>query len=110
MALTAKVTCQGLCKTPPKPPWCRRRFRCGHLCCAPQVFSAGKAAQAAVESVQHWPGGRHANDHASFRDIQVLPIFAELEMSCKAPFLPVADGADEFLTDQVRQASLLSRL
>lgn len=71
-----------------------------HTVCAAVHSVAGAALCAEV--VQHWPGGRHGNDHAEFRDISIEPVAAEVVPGAPDPFLPMADGSDQFLAGQVR--------
>jgi hypothetical protein len=52
-------------------------------------------------AVDSWPGGRHSNDATDFRAINAVPVAAEVQIAAK-PFLPKADGSDQFLQAQVR--------
>ena len=74
-----------------------------------QVFAATQETHRELfgKTVQRWPGGRHRNDHPDFRMIQVLPTSDEITHRAPDPYLPTADGADEFLTDQVRGVTKL---
>lgn len=49
-----------------------------------------------------WPGGRHSNDSEDFRAVQVVPTADEVAPGVRPPFLPQADGSDQFLGWQVR--------
>ena len=57
------------------------------------------AGTLSAAAVRHWPGGRHDNDHTDFRAINIEPSAAEI--LDEAPFLPMADGSDQFLAGQV---------
>lgn len=54
-----------------------------------------------AEVVRTWPGGRHGNDCEDFRAIEVVPTADEIAPGVRAPFLPQADGSDQFLGWQV---------
>ena len=62
----------------------------------------GAAAGLTPELIQHWPGGRHGNDFGDFRQIGIEPAVAEVLQGPHKAYLPMADGSDQFLTDQVR--------
>eukprot|EP00892_Ulva_mutabilis_P006560 jgi/Ulvmu1/4276/UM197_0003.1 len=50
-----------------------------------------------AEVVQTWPGGRHDNDREDFRAIAVVPTPNEIAPTAAPPYLPQADGSDNFL-------------
>jgi hypothetical protein len=53
--------------------------------------------------VRSWPGdGRHSNDLADFRMIQLVPTAGEVVKGMRAPFLPRSDGSDKWLAAEVR--------
>eukprot|EP00051_Salpingoeca_urceolata_P025827 m.470433 g.470433 ORF g.470433 m.470433 type:complete len:1716 (-) comp20369_c0_seq2:130-5277(-) len=49
------------------------------------------------------PGGRHDNDHANYRDIEVIPTAAELTCRDK-PFLPFAPSENDSPADETAEA------
>ena len=57
-------------------------------------------------NLNHLPGGRHSNDHADFREINVVPTIEEL-VAREQPFLPRANG-EVFLADDP-ETQLLDR-
>ena len=67
----------------------------------------GVLAEASLEDVRDFPGGRSTNDHVDFRSISIAPSPDELllEKGARAPFLPARGAA--WLADGV--ASLLDR-
>ena len=52
------------------------------------------------------PGGRHDNDHRNYRDIRIVPTVEELTSDLK-PYLPLANGENNFIEDPV--AAILDR-
>lgn len=67
-----------------------------------QRAAAAERFSCSAEVVQKWPGGRHANDSEDFRGIQVVPTPDEVAPGVCEPFLPQADGSDQFLGWQVQ--------
>ena len=64
-----------------------------------QVHAAPQEVE--PRTVMRWPGNRHDNDHKQYRRVRVLPTPDEVSVNTKPAFLPVADGGDEWLRDQV---------
>lgn len=64
---------------------------------------AGAGTDIPPALVAHWPGGRHSNDKPNFTDISIMPCGDELAADVRAAFLPLADGSDGFLRNQVHR-------
>jgi SpoVK/Ycf46/Vps4 family AAA+-type ATPase len=82
---------------------------------AADTVHAGPAAKAAaassrlrkVDEMLKEPGGRHSNDHANFRDIEILPSTDEISSDAD-PFLPLARAVDD-VSEEDRAAFTLDR-
>jgi hypothetical protein len=73
------------------------------------AVGAGVGPGISATVASKWPGGRHRNDHADYRQIQLPPIVEELQIDgAPKPFMPALDGSDQFLSHEVRMNLTIS--